>query len=77
VHGTADKIIRYDGGTGSMFGYKVTAKSVADTIQYWVKRDQCNVQPIHEVKGNARKLFSSLEPVNCRDINDRLCSPRF
>jgi len=55
VHGTADKIIRYDGGTGSMFGYKVTAKSVAETIQYWVKRDQCNAQPIHEVKGNIVK----------------------
>ncbi len=55
VHGTADRIIRYDGGTGSMFGYKVTAQSVADTIQFWIKRDQCNSPPEHEEIGNIAK----------------------
>jgi polyhydroxybutyrate depolymerase len=55
VHGTADRIVRYDGGTGSMFGYKVTAQSVADTIQFWVKRNQCNAQPRREYMGNIVK----------------------
>jgi polyhydroxybutyrate depolymerase len=55
IHGTEDKIIRYDGGTGSMFGYKVTAKSVSDTIQFWVMHDHCNAQPVHEEHGNVVK----------------------
>jgi polyhydroxybutyrate depolymerase len=59
VHGTADRIIRYNGGTGSMFGYKVTSKSVADTMQYWVKRDRCTTVPTHNVTGHiAKDLYS-------------------
>jgi polyhydroxybutyrate depolymerase len=56
VNGTADRIVRYEGGTGSMFGYKVTApQSVGDTIQFWVKHNQCNMQPRHEDMGNIVK----------------------
>ncbi|MGH9554063.1 MAG: alpha/beta hydrolase family esterase, partial [Terriglobales bacterium] len=56
VHGTADRIIRYDGGTGSMFGYKVTSeRSVPDTIQFWVDHDKCNTKPIHEQTGRVSK----------------------
>lgn len=48
IHGNKDRIIRYEGGTGSMFGYKVNSQSVADTMQYWVRRDQCTSIPQHE-----------------------------
>lgn len=54
-HGTNDSIIRYDGGTGSKFGYKVTAQSVADTIKFWVKHNECQTTPVREENGNVVK----------------------
>lgn len=54
-HGTKDSIIRYDGGTGSKFGYKVTSQSVADTIKYWVTHNGCKQEPLTETKGNIVK----------------------
>jgi polyhydroxybutyrate depolymerase len=42
IHGTADHVVPYQGGVGMLFGYKVTAPSVSDTINYWVDRDGCS-----------------------------------
>lgn len=54
-HGTRDSIIRYDGGTGSKFGYKVTSQSVPETIKFWVNHNGCKREPIREEKGNIIK----------------------
>jgi polyhydroxybutyrate depolymerase len=55
IHGTKDKIIRYEGGTGSMFGYKVKSQSVAETVDFWVSHDNCKHLPIHEEAGSVSK----------------------
>jgi len=45
-HGTADSVIPYAGGTGSLMGYKVkNVLPVEQTINYWVTRDHCRKKP--------------------------------
>lgn len=42
-HGTEDSIIPYQGGTGRWMGfYPVYTTKVADTIETWVKHNQCS-----------------------------------
>lgn len=58
-HGTKDPIIPYDGGTGSVFGYKVHSQSVAAAIDYWVRNDHCSSVPSKQHSGNVtRETYS-------------------
>ncbi len=47
-HGKKDKIVRFEGGYGSMLGYIVKAPSVASAIEFWKKVDQCSSEPVTE-----------------------------
>lgn len=50
IHGTADPLVPYDGGTppgGNLLGFtNGTFISVADTISVWAQRDGCVGQPV-------------------------------
>jgi polyhydroxybutyrate depolymerase len=44
-HGTADEHLPYDGGVGDKSLAGVPFTSVKDSIDYWVKYDQCTTTP--------------------------------
>lgn len=46
-HGTADKLVPYDGGTSGQQG--VSFLSVAESVDFWVKHDGCGPGPECEV----------------------------
>ena len=48
-HGTADHLVPFNGGsTPFHLGGKRTDTSVAQAVDFWVKRDTCSVTPKHE-----------------------------
>jgi polyhydroxybutyrate depolymerase len=58
-HGTADRVIPYQGGTGSLMGYKVrNIAPVAKTVNYWVAQDHCQPLAQREVRdGYVKETF--------------------
>ncbi len=40
--GVKDDIILYNGGTGTMLGYKVKCPPAAETLKFWATANQCN-----------------------------------
>lgn len=55
INGKKDRIIRYDGGVGQQFGYKINSHSVADTIKFWVEHNHCKTDPNTTESGNVTK----------------------
>ncbi len=59
INGKKDRIIRYDGGVGQQFGYKINSQSVADTIKFWVEHNHCTPVPSTSESGNITKYVYS------------------
>lgn len=59
INGKKDRIIRYDGGVGQQFGYKISSQSVADTIKFWVEHNHCKTIPNASKTGNVTKEIYS------------------
>jgi polyhydroxybutyrate depolymerase len=54
-HGTADRLVPFDGGsTPFQIGGRRTDASVADAVNFWVKRDACSAAPAHEETAEVR-----------------------
>ena len=54
-HGTNDKIVPYEGGEGSVFGYKLHSPPVKDAIEFWARADHCSSIPTREEHGDVVK----------------------
>jgi polyhydroxybutyrate depolymerase len=54
-HGTSDHLVPFNGGsTPFQLGGKRSDNSVANAVQFWVKRDACSTAPDHEETSTAR-----------------------
>jgi len=51
-HGIKDRVIPYNGGDGSFYGYRIKTRPVIEGVEYWVRRDRCNPVPNHEEIGS-------------------------
>lgn len=51
-HGTKDRVVPYEGGTGGLPFWKIEGTKVADNVKYWVERDGCSNKVVREVVGN-------------------------
>lgn len=47
-HGTRDNVIPYNGGVGSVFGYKIHSLPVSAAIEFWSRNDRCSGAPVIE-----------------------------
>lgn len=53
-HGTADRLVPFNGGrTPFQIGDKRSDNSVANAVEFWVKRDACSSVPQHEETAEA------------------------
>lgn len=53
-HGTADLLVPFKGGsTPFQVGEKRSDNSVANAVDFWIKRDACSAAPKHEVTAEA------------------------
>ncbi len=48
IHGAGDKVVPYEGGTGGLLAYKITATKVTDNVKFWVEHNHCTPDPIRE-----------------------------
>ena len=87
-HGTADTHVPYNGGIGEDSRAGVPFNSVADSINFWLGRDQCSKTPLSETfadiqhdtysncaSGTAVELYTIIGGKHARPGSDRPAGP--
>jgi polyhydroxybutyrate depolymerase len=50
-NGTKDTVVRHEGGTGSVFGYKIHCSAAASALQFWARHNGCDMTAQTERRG--------------------------
>ena len=55
IHGTEDRAVLYDGGASPSSGYRRVDLSVADTVSFWARHNECADAPHRTQRGSVEQ----------------------